>query len=61
MGPDEIGPRILKELLRFLADIMHTIAQGNQAYAIILDLSKAFDNVGHKRLAAKMEYYGVSG
>ncbi len=35
--------------------------KAQQADAIILDFSKAFDKVGHKRLAAKMEYYRVRG
>ncbi len=50
-----------RQLLGFQADTMQTIAQGKQADAIIIDFSKAFDKVGHKRLAAKMEYYRVSG
>ncbi len=49
------------QLLGFQADIMQNILQGKQADAIILDFSKAFDKVGHKRLAAKMEYHGVRG
>ncbi len=49
------------QLLGFQADIMQNIEQGKQADAIIIDFSKAFDKVGHKRLAAKMEYYGVRG
>ncbi len=49
------------QLLGFQADIMQNIVQGKQADAIILDFSMAFDKVGHKRLAAKMEYYGVRG
>ncbi len=47
------------QLLGFQADIMQNIVQGKQADAIILDFSKAFDKVGHKRLTAKMEYYRV--
>ncbi len=38
------------QLLGFQADIMQTI-----------DFSKSFHKVCHKRLAAKMEYYGVRG
>ncbi len=49
------------QLLGFQADIMQTIVHGKQADAIICDFSKVFDKVGHKRLAAKMEYYGVRG
>ncbi len=49
------------QLSGFQADIMQNILQGKQADAIILDFSKAFDKVGHKRLAAKMEYHGVGG
>lgn len=29
--------------------------------AIVLDFSKAFDKVGHKRLIHKLHHYGITG
>ncbi len=48
-------------LLGIQADIMQKIVLGKQADAIIRDFYKAFDKVGHKRLAVKMKYYRVRG
>ena len=33
----------------------------NQTDLLILDFSKAFDKVAHKRLILKLEYYGIRG
>jgi hypothetical protein len=43
---------------RFLAK---GIDLGEQIDLILLDFSKAFDKVPHKRLLYKAEYYGISG
>ena len=33
----------------------------NQTDLLILDFSKAFDKVAHKRLLLKLQYYGIRG
>ncbi len=49
------------QLLEFQADILHSLTEGKQTDAIILDFSKAFDKVNHRKLVAKMGHYGVRG
>ncbi len=34
---------------------------GRQTDILIMDFSKAFDKVGHKKLLRKLDYYGVNG
>ena len=40
-------------------DIAHTLDRRKQADPLILDFSKAFDKVPHRRLAHKLDWYGV--
>ncbi len=49
------------QLLGFQADILRSMADGKQTDAIILDFSKAFDKVSHRKLVAKIKFYGVQG
>ncbi len=49
------------QLLGFQDDILRSMAEGKQADVIILDFSQAFDKVSHRKLVAKMEFYGVWG
>ena len=49
------------QLLEFASDISSTMQRGKQVDVLIMDFSKAFDKVGHKRLVRKLEYYGVGG
>ncbi len=49
------------QLFGFQADILRSMADGKQTDAIILDFSKAFDMVSHRKLVAKMKFYGVRG
>ena len=38
---------------------VHDLAAGLEIDAILLDFSKAFDKVTHKRLATKLHHYGI--
>ena len=51
----------LLKLILAIDDWAKTIDHGSQADVAIFDFSKAFDSVPHKRLLAKLEYYGISG
>ncbi len=39
--------------------VSRSMADGKETNAIILDFSKAFDKVSHRKLVAKMKFYGV--
>ena len=47
------------QLLEFTQDIVNNMQEGHQTDVCVLDFSKAFDKVGHKRLGQKLEWYGV--
>ncbi|XP_052675417.1 uncharacterized protein LOC128157091 [Crassostrea angulata] len=49
------------QLLITLDKIGKNLDQGEQTDIILLDFSKAFDKVPHKRLLQKMDYYGIRG
>ena len=40
-------------------DISKSLNSGKQVDMAILDFSKAFDKVSHKRLSLKLKYYGI--
>ena len=42
-------------------DFTSSLKAGDQLDAIVLDFSKAFDRVPHKRLCMKLEHYGIRG
>ncbi len=42
-------------------DLAEGLQRGGQIDAILLDFSKAFDKVAHKRLLYKLDHYGVRG
>ena len=47
------------QLIQPTDDIAHTLDRRKQADLQILDFSKAFDKVPHRRLAHKLDWYGV--
>ena len=42
-------------------DIASAIQSNNIIHAAILDFSKAFDKVPHRRLLTKLDHYGIRG
>ena len=49
------------QLVTFIDQLTTEVSKGSQIDAIILDFSKAFDKVCHRRLLHKLNFYGVSG
>ena len=47
------------QLITTIQDLAKNLSDGNQIDAILLDFSKAFDKVPHKRLSMKLQYYGI--
>ena len=49
------------QLLEFRNDLLQNMKDAKQSVVFIVDFSKAFDKMGHKRLMEKLSYYGISG
>ena len=49
------------QLLEMVNDIVNNMQLGLQTDVCVLDFSKAFDKVGHKRLVEKLKMYGIDG
>ncbi len=49
------------QLILTTTDFAKSLNKGQQTDAIIMDFSKAFDVVAHRRLLLKLSHYGISG
>ena len=49
------------QLILTIHDMAKTINDNKSVHAAVLDFSKAFDKVPHKRLIIKLQYYGIRG
>ena len=49
------------ELILTIHGMAKSIEENNSVHAAVLDFSKAFDKVPHKRLIHKLHYYGIRG
>ena len=49
------------QLILTIQDLAKGIDDNTQIDAVLLDFSKAFDKVPHKRLASKLHHYGIRG
>ena len=49
------------QLICTINDITNAIQCNKTVHAAVLDFSKAFDKVPHRRLLTKLEYYGIHG
>ncbi|CAH1259178.1 LETM1 [Branchiostoma lanceolatum] len=47
------------QLLEFIHEVTTNMQNGLQTDVCVLDFSKAFDKVGHKRLIRKLQFYGI--
>ena len=48
-------------IIQLVDQINSNFERDQYAVGIFIDLSKAFDTVGHKILIAKLENYGIKG
>ena len=49
------------QLIELCSDITKNLQDGTQTDVIVLDFSKAFEKVSHKKRLAKLEFYGIKG
>ena len=49
------------QLILTIQDLVHKLNAGEQTDAILLDFSKAFDKVPHRRLLLKLQHYIIGG
>ena len=48
------------QLIQFVQDISETLNESGQADIIVMDFSKAFDKVDHRRLLLKLHHFGIN-
>ena len=49
------------QLITTVYNLLASADVGNRVYIAILDFSKAFDMVSHRRLMSKLDHYGIKG
>jgi hypothetical protein len=49
------------QLVEFAHDLAKNCQNGHQTDVLVMDFSKAFDKVGHRRLLEKLSTYGITG
>ena len=49
------------QLIEFVDDLVNNMSKGVQTDVIVMDFSKAFDKVCHRRLLHKLRRYGIDG
>ena len=61
MGLDPCNHSCQTQLILLVIDILKAMDSYYQVDLILLDFTKAFDTVPHKRLLVKLHYYGIHG
>ena len=51
----------VKQLLTTVNDLTQSFNSGEQVDMAVLDFSRAFDEVAHKKLLHKVQHYGITG
>ena len=49
------------QLVEFVRDLAENMYAGHQTDVLVMDFSKAFEKIGHRRLFTKLQSYGVIG
>ena len=49
------------QLILTVEDLARNVDNGDQMDILIIDFSKAFDKVPHRRLLSKLQFYGIQG
>ena len=49
------------QLVTMIKDLSSSLDRGDQSDMVILDFSKVFDRVPHRRLLQKLHHYGIRG
>ena len=49
------------QLTGFISDLFNSMHKSEQIDVLVLDMAKALDKAGHRRLLKKLEHYGIRG